>query len=83
MKAGAKFCSHLNNKLVLTSSQHTSGRMAGHLRHLQIIMSYRGGLFKHERRTESPNLREKRQEFLRRLLTKIVIVNTYSLLFLR
>ena len=51
MKAGAEFCLHLNNKLVLTSSQHTSGRMAGHL---HIIMSYRGGLFKHERRTESP-----------------------------
>ena len=54
MKAGAEFCLHLNNKLVLASSQHTSGRMAGHLRHLHIIMSYRGGLFKHERGTESP-----------------------------
>ena len=54
MKAGAEFCLHLNNKLVLTSSQHTSGRIAGHLRHLHIIMSYRGGLFKHKRRTESP-----------------------------
>ena len=29
----------------------SSGRMAGHLR---TIMSYRGGLFKHERLTKAP-----------------------------